>query len=79
MSCPVCGSERVHPSRPRGRLEAGLRSLTGTRYHACQECGHRVRLPRGDEDAARPGVDWKFWLVAALIGAGFAFAYLRLG
>jgi hypothetical protein len=79
MSCPVCGSERLRPSRPRGGLEAGLRSLTGTRYHACQECGHRVRLPRGGRDSARPGVDWTFWLMVALIGAGLVFAYVRLG
>ncbi len=79
MSCPVCGSERVRPSRPRGRAESWLRSITGTRYHECKECGHRARLPRGDRDSTRPGVDWKFWLVAALIGVGFAFAYLRLG
>ena len=79
MHCPVCGSERVRPSRPRGRGEAGLRSLTGTRYHECKECGFRQRLPRGDRDAARPGVDWTFWVVAALIGAGFVYVYLRMG
>lgn len=79
MSCPVCGSERVRPSRPRSRWESGLRSLTGTRYHECKECGFRLRRPRGDLDSARPGVDWKFWLVAALIGIGFAYVYLRMG
>jgi hypothetical protein len=79
MSCPACGSERVRPSRPRGRAQAWLRSITGTRYHECNECGFRARLPRGDRDSARPGVDWMFWFVAALIAVGFVFAYLRLG
>jgi hypothetical protein len=79
MSCPVCGSERVRPSRPRGRAEAWLRSLTGTRYHECKECGFRARRPRGDRDTDRPGVDVKFWVAAALIGAVFAYVYLRMG
>ncbi|MGA8890392.1 MAG: hypothetical protein WB493_02400 [Anaeromyxobacteraceae bacterium] len=69
----------MRPSRPRGRGEAGLRSLTGTRYHECKECGFRLRLPRGDREAARPGVDWGFWAATALIGAGFAYVYLRVG
>lgn len=79
MPCPACGSQRVRPSRPRGGREAFLRAWSQTRYHECKECGFRQRLPRGDRDAARPGVDWKFWVAAGLIGAGFAYVYLRMG
>ena len=76
MSCPVCGSERLRPSRPRGGLEAGLRSLTGTRYHECKECGFRLRRPRGDLDSARPGVDY-LHLAAWRGGKPHAWAVVR--
>ncbi len=77
MVCPECGSDRLRPSRPRGPIEAATRRLTRTRYHECSVCGTRSRLRRGArDDSERSGVDVPFWIVVALLGAGFV-ALLR--
>ncbi len=78
MPCPACGSSRVRPSRPKGRVEAFLRSWTGTRYHACKDCGWRERLPRDGKDGAA-GPDLRFWAALALLGLGFLYVLVRVG
>ncbi|MBX3437321.1 MAG: hypothetical protein KF861_07525 [Planctomycetaceae bacterium] len=49
LLCPVCGSESVHPARP--RVLDRLVRLTGARPYWCADCGERFRstapLPLG--------------------------------
>jgi hypothetical protein len=52
-------------------VERAVRSLTKTRYHECAVCGTRARFERKARDADDSGVDVAFWVVVALLGAGF--------
>jgi transposase-like protein len=45
VHCPACDSTNVHASKPRGGLEAALRSLTHSQWYRCHECGGRGRYP----------------------------------
>jgi hypothetical protein len=76
MLCEECGSDRLHPSRPKGLVERSVRKLTRTRYHECSVCGTRSRFERKSREADRSGVDVKFWVVVAALGVGFV-ALLR--
>jgi hypothetical protein len=79
MPCPACGSQRVRPSRPRGRREKFLRAWSQGRYYECRECHWRARLPRSARDASNAGIDLRFWTVAALVGVGFLYVLFRSG
>ena len=79
MSCPACESQRVRPSRPKGRLQAFLRAWSQTRYYECKDCGWRDRLPRAARDAESAGPDLRFWAVAVLVGLGFVYVLFRVG
>ncbi len=79
MPCPSCGSPRVRPSRPKGRVEAFQRAWTQTRWYQCRECGWRARLPRSNREGENARVDLRFWTVAALVGLGFLYVLFRAG
>jgi hypothetical protein len=79
MPCPACGSQRVRPSRPRGRREKFLRAWSQGRYYECRECHWRARRARGGRDGSNTGIDLRFWAVAALVGLGFLYVLYRGG
>jgi hypothetical protein len=69
----------LRPSRPRSWVEEKVRVVTGTRYYRCSKCGRRARHPRTGREGTHRRRDLRFWVVAALVGAGFLFALRLVG